>query len=98
MGVYSPGEKFFWDSGVNETMQTNKEIHDVMERVEEGDRILWNGRSVPQPVTEVDDAYFKVEGHKGGRYKFHKTSTPPELTNLNSDNDWDIEEIEIESI
>lgn len=69
-------------------------IKERLQKVQEGDYLLWNGRTNPQPVTSVNENTFIVEGRQGGRYRF-STSGFPELTNLNSKNDFDIDELTV---
>jgi len=69
-------------------------IKERLQEVQEGDYLLWNGRTSPQPVTSVNDDTFIVEGRQGGRYRFY-TSGFPKLTNLNSRNDFDISELTV---
>ncbi|MFC7167525.1 hypothetical protein [Halospeciosus flavus] len=77
-------------------MQSESDVAAEMERVEEGDRVLWNGRSVPQVVTEVDEDSFVVEGNRGGHYRFFPNAPEgPTLTNLNSGRDWDVDDFKI---
>jgi len=73
---------------------TRDEIKEKLQRVQQGDYLLWNGRTSPQPVTKVDGDTFVVEGRQGGRYRFY-TSGFPKLTNLNSRNDFDVEELTV---
>lgn len=71
-------------------------ITETMEQVEEGDRIVWNGRTTPQPVTDVANSYFEAEGNRGGRYRFFTRGTDaPYLRNLNSGREYDVDEFEI---
>jgi hypothetical protein len=74
-------------------MRSNN-IKERLQEVQVGDYLLWNGRTSPQPVTNVSDDMFTVEGRQGGRYRFY-TSGYPKLTNLNSRNDFDIEELTV---
>lgn len=76
-------------------MASLTELTERIEQVEEGDEVVWNGRNEPQPVTEVTETHFVVDSDEGGRFKFHKTGLYPKLTNLNSGNDWYVEEFEI---
>ncbi len=69
-------------------------IKDKLQEVEEGDYLLWNGRSSPQLVTSVEEGSFEVEGRQGGRYRFYTTGFP-RLTNLNSGNDFDVDELAV---
>ena len=69
-------------------------IKERLQEVQEGDYLLWNGRTSPQPVTSANEDTFIVEGRQGGRYRFY-TSGFPELTNLSSRNDFDIDELTV---
>jgi hypothetical protein len=69
-------------------------IEERLQEVQEGDYLLWNIRTNPQPVTSVSDQTFIVEGGQGGRYRFH-TSGDLKLTNLSDKQDIDIEEVTV---
>jgi hypothetical protein len=73
---------------------TGNSIKERLQGVEEGDYLLWNGRTSPQPVTRVNDDTFIVEGRQGGRYRFYTTGFP-KLTNLSSRNDFDVDELTV---
>jgi len=73
---------------------TRDDIREKLQEVQQGDYLLWNGRTSPQPVTKVGGDTFVVEGRQGGRYRFY-TSGFPKLTNLSSRNDFDVEELTV---
>jgi hypothetical protein len=73
---------------------TGDRIKEKLQKVQEGDYLLWNGRTSPQPVTSVNDEAFVVEGRQGGRYRFY-TSGVPKLTNLSSRNDFEVDELTV---
>lgn len=77
-------------------MMSTQNIPRKLEEVETGDYLLWNGRTIPQPVVDEDkDAMtFEVEGSRGGRYRFYRTGEP-RLLNLNSSTEYDVKELTI---
>lgn len=80
---------------------SKSEIRKRMQQVEEGDRVVWDNdegdtRTIPQRVVEVTDSYFKVEGNRGGRYKFYKNAPEPKLENLNMNREYTIVRFVIE--
>jgi hypothetical protein len=80
---------------------TVKEIKETMQEVEEGDEVVWDNtegdtRTRTQPVVEVTDSYFIVEGRRGGEYKFFKNSREPKLENLNMNREYTLARFEIE--
>ncbi|WP_143824953.1 hypothetical protein [Natronoarchaeum philippinense] len=75
-------------------MSGSSTIQGKLQQVQEGDYLLWNGRTSPQPVATVDDDSFVVEGRQGGRYRFYTTGIP-KLTNLTSQNEFDVDELTV---
>jgi len=74
-------------------MQSTTEILSQMDKVSEGSEVIWNGRKHAQTVTSVSENSFEVKGNRGGHYRFFLTGTEaPNLTNLNSGRDYDVDE------
>ena len=73
---------------------SDDKIKAKLQEVKEGDYLLWNLRTSPQPVTSISDYSFIVEGRQGGRYRFH-TSGDPKLTNLKGEDDISIKELTV---
>lgn len=83
------------------TESTRREIIAKFEKVGVGDQVVWDNtegdtRSRTQPVVEVTDSYFRVEGNRGGAYKFYKNRRTPQMKNLNIDRIYKIARFEIE--
>ncbi|QLH76731.1 hypothetical protein HZS55_05175 [Halosimplex rubrum] len=64
-----------------------------MNKVEEGSLVRWNGRTNPQVVTEVTDAWFGVRSHSDSHYRFYFHDQY--LINQQSDTEYDIDEFEL---
>jgi hypothetical protein len=75
-------------------MSDELSISEKLQQVQEGDYLLWNGRTKPQPVVKVGHSHFIVEGSRGGRYEFNTNSTL-ELKNLNNDTYYDIDDLSV---
>lgn len=89
------GLSAFQDDGLtSQEAKEAAEIAEEMEAVEKGDFVKWNGRSTPLPVTKHGGSWFEVTGNRGGHYRFKLGGEDerPYLTNLNSDNDYTVDE------
>jgi hypothetical protein len=80
---------------------TRRAIKEKFGTVSEGDEVVWDNtegdeRSRTQPVVEVTDSYFRVEGNRGGEYKFYKNRRTPQMKNLNMDRIYELARFEIE--
>lgn len=82
------------------TAQDREEASEILakfDEVEKGDLVVWNGRSNAQPVTKMGGGWFEVEGSRGGHYRFKRggDGERPYLTNVNSENDYTVDDFEV---